>query len=143
MKYVPDNEIPWDRSFGIIARIRMGDAKYAGRMLRLIPPEFEIGGNLDAPIAFDCDYCVCKGTAATAYPLNSATAARPTGSCAALRETRAVLQRHSKKKKHLCATLRRVNTSILHPRTASCLSSPRRVTNTPSKEQQRRLKALK
>ena len=66
MKYVPDNEIPWDRSFGIIARLRMGDANYAGRMLRLIPPEFEIGGNLDAPIAFDCDYCVCKGTAATA-----------------------------------------------------------------------------
>ncbi len=65
-KYVPDNEIPWDRSFGIIARLRMGDAAYAGRMLRLIPAEYEIGGNLDAPIAPDCDYCVCKGTAATA-----------------------------------------------------------------------------
>ena len=66
MKYVPDNEIPWDRSFGIIARLRMGDKAYAGRMLRLIPQEYEIGGNLNAPIAFDCDYCVGKGTAATA-----------------------------------------------------------------------------
>ena len=66
MKLVPDNEIPWDRSFGMIARIRMGDRAYAGRMLRLIPAEYEEGGNLDAPIHPDCDYCVCKGAASTA-----------------------------------------------------------------------------
>lgn len=66
MKYVPDNEIPWDRSFGMIARLRMGDAAYAGRILRLLPEEYEEGGNLDAPIPNDCDYSVGKGTAATA-----------------------------------------------------------------------------
>ncbi|MCR5041481.1 MAG: glycoside hydrolase N-terminal domain-containing protein [Clostridia bacterium] len=65
-KHVPDSEIPWDRSFGIISRLRMGDALYAGRMLKLIPEEYEIGGNLDAPIPHDCDYSVDKGTAATA-----------------------------------------------------------------------------
>ena len=63
---VPENEIPWDRSFGMLARLRMGDAAYAGRMLKLIPEEYEVGGNLDAPVPHDCDYCVCKGTAATA-----------------------------------------------------------------------------
>ena len=66
MKLIPDDEIPWDRSFGIIARLRMGDAAYAGRMLKLIPEQYEIGGNLDEPVAFDCDYSVGKGTAATA-----------------------------------------------------------------------------
>lgn len=65
-KLVPDNEIPWDRSFGMIARLRMGDAAYAGRMLRLLPAEYEEGGNLDAPIAHDCDYSVSKGSAYTA-----------------------------------------------------------------------------
>ena len=65
-KLVPDDEIPWDLSFGMIGRIRMGDRAYAGRMLRMIPAEYEAGGNLDAPIHPDCDYCVCKGTAATA-----------------------------------------------------------------------------
>ena len=66
MKLIPEDEIPWDRSFGIIARLRMGDGAYAGRMLRLIPEQYEIGGNLDEPVAFDCDYSVGKGTAATA-----------------------------------------------------------------------------
>ena len=66
MKLVPDNEIPWDRSFGMIARIRMGDKAYAARMLKLIPSQYEEGGNLDAPIHPDCDYCVCKGGASTA-----------------------------------------------------------------------------
>ena len=66
LQRIPDGEIPWDRSFGIIARLRMGDAAYAGRILKLIPAEYEIGGNLDAPLAFDCDYSVGKGTAATA-----------------------------------------------------------------------------
>ncbi len=69
-KYVPDNEIPWDRSFGMIARLRMGDAAYAGRMLRLLPEQYEEGGNLDAPLPRDCDYCVCKGTAATAQVIS-------------------------------------------------------------------------
>ena len=66
MKLVPDNEIPWDRSFGMLARLRMGDAAYARRMLRLIPEECEVGGNLEEPLPFDCDYSVGKGTAATA-----------------------------------------------------------------------------
>lgn len=70
MKYVPDDEIPWDRSFGIIARLRMGDCAYAGRILKLIPREYEIGGNLEDPIAFDCDYSVGKGTASTAEIIN-------------------------------------------------------------------------
>ncbi|MBQ9552568.1 MAG: glycoside hydrolase N-terminal domain-containing protein [Clostridia bacterium] len=65
-KYVPDNEIPWDRSFGMIARLRMGDAAYAGRILKLLPEQYEEGGNLDAPIAHDCDYSVGKGAASTA-----------------------------------------------------------------------------
>ena len=66
LKHVPDNEIPWDRSFGMLARLRMGDAAYAGRILQLIPEQYEEGGNLDAPVAHDCDYSVGKGTAATA-----------------------------------------------------------------------------
>ena len=66
-KHVPDDEIPWDRSFGMISRLRMGDAQYAGRILRLIPGEYETGGNLEDPVAFDCDYSVGKGTAATAH----------------------------------------------------------------------------
>ena len=66
MKLVPDNEVPWDRSFGMIARLRMGDAAYAGRILKLIPLECEVGGNLEEPLPFDCDYSVGKGTAATA-----------------------------------------------------------------------------
>lgn len=66
MKLVPDNEVPWDRSFGMLARLRMGDAAYAGRILKLIPLECEVGGNLEEPIPFDCDYSVGKGTAATA-----------------------------------------------------------------------------
>ena len=70
MKLVPDNEVPWDRSFGMLARIRMGDAAYAGRMLRLIPEECEVGGNLEEPIPFDCDYSVGKGTAATAQVIS-------------------------------------------------------------------------
>ncbi|MBR5410067.1 MAG: hypothetical protein IK104_05300 [Clostridia bacterium] len=65
-KHVPDNEIPWDQSFGILSRLRMGDAAYAGRILKLIPEEYECGGNLEAPIAFDCNISVGKGTAATA-----------------------------------------------------------------------------
>ena len=66
MKLVPDNEVPWDRSFGMLARLRMGDAAYAGRILKLIPLECEVGGNLEEPLPFDCDYSVGKGTAATA-----------------------------------------------------------------------------
>ena len=70
MKHIPDDEIPWDRSFGIIARLRMGDRAYAGRILKLIPEQYEIGGNLDEPVAFDCDYSVGKGTAATAQVIS-------------------------------------------------------------------------
>ena len=69
-KLVPDNGIPWDRSFGMIARLRMGDAAYAGRILRLIPETYEAGGNLEDPIPFDCDYSVGKGTAATAQVIS-------------------------------------------------------------------------
>ncbi len=70
MKLIPSDEIPWDRSFGIIARLRMEDKKYAGRILKLIPEEYEIGGNLDAPVPFDCDYSVGKGTASTAQVIS-------------------------------------------------------------------------
>ena len=66
LKRIPDEGIPWDLSFGILSRLRLGDASYAGRVLRKIPEEYEIGGNLDAPIAFDCNISVGKGTAATA-----------------------------------------------------------------------------
>ena len=69
-KYVRDNEIPWDRSFGMIARLRMGDAAYAGRILRLLPEQYEEGGNLDAPVAHDCDYSVSKGSAYPAQVLS-------------------------------------------------------------------------
>ena len=70
MKHVPDNEVPWDRSFGMLARLRMGDAAYAGRILKLIPEECEVGGNLEEPLPFDCDYSVGKGTAATAQVIS-------------------------------------------------------------------------
>ena len=69
-KLIPDGEIPWDRSFGIIARLRMHDKEYAGKILKLIPEEYEIGGNLDAPVPFDCDYSVGKGTASTAQVIS-------------------------------------------------------------------------
>ncbi len=65
MKHIKDNEIPWDRSFGIIARLRMGDAEYAGQVLKLIPEEYEIGGNFDDLMFLDCDFSVGKGAAAT------------------------------------------------------------------------------
>ncbi len=70
MKLVPDNEVPWDRSFGMLARLRMGDAAYAGQILKLIPLECEVGGNLEEPLPFDCDYSVGKGTAATAQVIS-------------------------------------------------------------------------
>ncbi len=70
MKHIKDNEIPWDRSFGVIARLRMGDAEYAGQVLKLIPEEYEIGGNFDDLMFLDCDFSVGKGTAATAEIIN-------------------------------------------------------------------------
>ena len=69
-KLVPDDEIPWDRSFGMLARLRMGDAAYAGQIITLIPEECEVGGNLEEPLPFDCDYSVGKGTAATAQVIS-------------------------------------------------------------------------
>ncbi|MBO4893790.1 MAG: glycoside hydrolase N-terminal domain-containing protein [Clostridia bacterium] len=70
MKLIPGDEIPWDRSFGIIARLRMRDSEYAGRILRFIPEQYEIGGNLEDPIDPECDYSVGKGTAATAQVIS-------------------------------------------------------------------------
>ncbi len=65
-KYIRDNEIPWDRSFGMIARLRMGDKEYGGQIIKLIPDEYECGGNLDDLDAFyECDFSVGKGSAAT------------------------------------------------------------------------------
>ena len=66
-KFIKDNEIPWDRSFGMLARLRMGDKKYAGQIIKLIPEEYECGGNLDDLSAtYELDFSVGKGTAATA-----------------------------------------------------------------------------
>ncbi len=69
-KHIPDNEIPWDRSFGIISRLRMGDKAYGGRMLKLIPEEYEIGGNLEDFWFLEADFSVGKGTAATSEVIN-------------------------------------------------------------------------
>lgn len=66
MKHIRDNEIPWDQSFGMLARLRMGDCDYAGRMLKLIPESYETGGNFDDLTFLDCDFSVGKGTGATA-----------------------------------------------------------------------------
>lgn len=70
MKHIKDNEIPWDRSFGCIARLRMGDSEYGGQILKLIPEEYETGGNFDDLMFLDCDFSVGKGTAATAEIIN-------------------------------------------------------------------------
>ena len=67
MKFIKDNEIPWDRSFGMIARLRMCDKTYGGQIIRLIPEEYECGGNLDdTDTTYELDFSVGKGTAATA-----------------------------------------------------------------------------
>ncbi len=70
MKHIKDNEIPWDRSFGVLSRLRFGDKKYGGQILRLIPEEYEIGGNFDDLTFLDYDFSVGKGAASTAEIIN-------------------------------------------------------------------------
>ncbi len=69
-KHIKDNEIPWDRSFGVIARLRMGDKEYGGQMIKLIPEEYETGGNFDDLMFLDCDFSVGKGAASTSEIIN-------------------------------------------------------------------------
>lgn len=52
-KFVDRNKMPWDMSFGIISRLRMGDKDYARLALELLPKCRE-GGNLNRSDA--CDY---------------------------------------------------------------------------------------
>ncbi len=52
-KFVDKNTMPWDMSFGIISRLRMGDKDYARLALELLPKCRE-GGNLNRSDA--CDY---------------------------------------------------------------------------------------
>ncbi len=52
-KFVNKNTMPWDMSFGIISRLRMGDKDYARLVLELLPKCRE-GGNLNRADA--CDY---------------------------------------------------------------------------------------
>lgn len=51
--FTPDNTMPWDMSFGIISRMRMGDREYAKLALSLLHKCRE-GGNLNRSDA--CDY---------------------------------------------------------------------------------------
>lgn len=69
-KLVDDNSVPWDRSFSIIARLRLGDKKFASTMCRLIPEEYEIGGNLYSDEPNGLDYAVTKGAASTTEIIN-------------------------------------------------------------------------
>ena len=50
---VPKNRLPWDMSFGILGKLRMGDREYARLALRLLPKIRE-GGNLERRDA--CDF---------------------------------------------------------------------------------------
>lgn len=43
--FVKDNALPWDLSFGILARLRFADKKYAGFVLDMLPDSRE-GGNI-------------------------------------------------------------------------------------------------
>lgn len=52
-KFVDRNKMPWDMSYGIISRLRMGDKDYARLVLKLLPKCRE-GGNLNRSDA--CDY---------------------------------------------------------------------------------------
>ena len=52
-KFVDRNSMPWDMSYGIISRLRMGDKEYARLALELLPKCRE-GGNLNRSDA--CDY---------------------------------------------------------------------------------------
>lgn len=52
-KFVDKTRMPWDMSFGIISRLRMGDRDYARLALELLPKCRE-GGNLNRSDA--CDY---------------------------------------------------------------------------------------
>ena len=52
-KFTDKNAMPWDMSFGIISRLRMGDKDYARLALELLPKCRE-GGNLNRSDA--CDY---------------------------------------------------------------------------------------
>ena len=51
--YVPPHTMPWDLSFGILAKLRMGDREYAKLALELLPKCRE-GGNLER--ADSCSY---------------------------------------------------------------------------------------
>ncbi|MCQ2485639.1 MAG: glycoside hydrolase N-terminal domain-containing protein [Clostridia bacterium] len=52
-KFVDKNKMPWDMSYGILSRLRMGDKDYARLALELLPKCRE-GGNLNRSDA--CDY---------------------------------------------------------------------------------------
>ena len=52
-KFTDKNKMPWDMSYGIISRLRMGDKDYARLVLELLPKCRE-GGNLNRADA--CDY---------------------------------------------------------------------------------------
>ena len=78
---VPENRLPWDMSFGILAKLRMGDRDYARLALRLLPKCRE-GGNLERRDACDFvndndlsrdgaqDFFVDKGTACLSDVIN-------------------------------------------------------------------------
>lgn len=53
-KFTSDGRMPWDMSFGIISRLRMGDKKFAKLTLELLHKCRE-GGNLNRSDAFDWD----------------------------------------------------------------------------------------
>lgn len=59
--FVSDERLPWDLSFGIIARLRMGDKEYAEKVLKWIPESHE-SGKLERS-AYDQDFFVDKGSA--------------------------------------------------------------------------------
>lgn len=69
-RLVPPDSIPWDRSFSIIARLRMGDKKFAAKMCELIPEEYEIGGNLESTEPDGWDFAVNKAAASTTEVIN-------------------------------------------------------------------------
>lgn len=67
---VPEDEIPWDRSFALIARCRLGDKDFMRKMLYMIPEQYETGGNLNDPFADQMGYTVNKGCANISAVIN-------------------------------------------------------------------------
>ena len=134
-KYVRDNEIPWDRSFGMIARLP--SAKCCSRA-RAACCAFSRRGMLRWAMR---RFIRCAARARFWPARKQETARSPTPSSAALSGTSAVCT--SRLKTPVCAIWKPAKRSISPLKTATSCSRPKRRMNTPWSVPAARWKALK